>query len=61
MLKKVVFSLFLGALYLDDFLVLGPPEHPGCEHALTSTLSLCAELGFPVASEKTEGPHVLGH
>jgi hypothetical protein len=42
--------------YLDDFLVLGPPEQPNCTHALTTTLALCAELGFPVAPEKTAGP-----
>ena len=42
--------------YLDDFLLLGPPDHPGCQQALSTTLTLCAELGFPVAPEKTEGP-----
>ena len=42
--------------YLDDFLVLGPPDEPECGVALRTTLSLCKELGFPVAPEKTEGP-----
>ena len=42
--------------YLDDFLVLGPPASTVCEEALSCTLALCAELGFPVATEKTEGP-----
>ena len=42
--------------YLDDFLVLGPPEQPVCSQALATTLELCADLGFPVAPEKTEGP-----
>ena len=42
--------------YLDDFLVLGPPASMVCEEALSCTLALCAELGFPVATEKIEGP-----
>jgi hypothetical protein len=42
--------------YLDDFLLLGPQESPRCNDALATTLALCAELGFPVAPEKTEGP-----
>ena len=42
--------------YLDDFLVMGPPGQNGCSEALTTTLVLCEELGFPVAPEKTEGP-----
>ena len=42
--------------YLDDFLLLGPANHPGCQQALDTTLALCTELGFPVAPEKTEGP-----
>ena len=42
--------------YLDDFLVLGPPDQPDCGQALATTLALCSELGFPVPSEKTEGP-----
>ena len=42
--------------YLDDFLLLGPPRQPACHQALSTTLALCEELGFPVAPEKTEGP-----
>ena len=42
--------------YLDDFLVLGPPASPSCSFALDSLLSLCKDLGFPVADEKTAGP-----
>ena len=45
-----------GLHYLDDFLVLGPPGQQTCQDALGTTLRLCAELGFPVAAEKTEGP-----
>ena len=42
--------------YLDDFLLLGPPDSASCGQALSTTLALCEELGFPVAPEKTEGP-----
>ena len=42
--------------YLDDFLVMGPVGQNSCAEALTTTLDLCEELGFPVATEKTEGP-----
>jgi hypothetical protein len=42
--------------YLDDFLVLGPAGQPTCQQALTTTISLCEELGFAIAPEKTEGP-----
>ena len=41
--------------YLDDFLLLGPPSTQVCQAALCSTLSICEELGLPVAPEKTEG------
>ena len=42
--------------YLDDFLLLGPPDRQVCHNNLELPLSLCQELGFPVAPEKTEGP-----
>ena len=42
--------------YLDDFLLLGPAGLTGCQQALSTTLNLCSELGFPVAPDKTEGP-----
>jgi hypothetical protein len=38
--------------YLDDFLILGPAGSPLCGQALQTTLTLCDELGFPVAPEK---------
>ena len=44
--------------YLDDFLILGPAGSPLCGQALQTTLTLCNELGFPVAPEKTEGPAI---
>ena len=42
--------------YLDDFLILGPAESTTCQRDLTTTLTTCVNLGFPVAPEKTEGP-----
>ena len=42
--------------YLDDFLLLGPPDSPGCSQSLQITLGVCQELGVPVAAHKTEGP-----
>ena len=42
--------------YIDDFLLLGPPNSPRCAHDLALTLSTCAELGIPLAQEKIEGP-----
>ena len=42
--------------YLDNFLILGPPGSTACQEALEITLALCGEPGFPIASEKTEGP-----
>ena len=45
--------------YLDDFLLLGPPDSPVCAEALRILLQLCEELGALVAGEKTEGPTTL--
>ena len=42
--------------YLDDFLTMGPPESTRCQQNLDIFLSLCAELGVPLAAEKLEGP-----
>lgn len=42
--------------YLDDFLLLGPPDSPVCAEALHIFQALCEELGVPIAEEKTEGP-----
>ena len=42
--------------YLDDFLLLGPPDDPACRLALQCTLHVCQELGVPIAMHKTEGP-----
>ena len=42
--------------YLDDFLLMGPPDSSTCAQALKATLDTCQELGVPVAAHKTEGP-----
>ena len=42
--------------YLDDFLLVGPPNSAECAHSLQLTLLACQELGVPVAAHKTEGP-----
>jgi len=42
--------------YLDDYLVLGPPDSPECQRSLERTLDCCHRLGVPVARHKTEGP-----
>ena len=42
--------------YLDDFLLIGPPNSPAAALALQKTLETCQELGVPVATHKTEGP-----
>ena len=45
--------------YLDDFLLLGAPNSTNCASALHTTLSICGELGVPIAEEKTEGPTTI--
>ena len=42
--------------YLDDFLIIGPPESPRCLDAIQKTLQTWAQLGVPIAPEKFEGP-----
>ena len=41
--------------YLDDFLLIGPGGSDKCQTDLTQCLALCAQLGVPVAHEKTAG------
>ena len=43
-------------LYLDDFLIIGPPHSPICGQSLNNFMQLCDHLGIPLASEKIEGP-----
>ena len=42
--------------YLDDFIVIGPPDSPECALALLTLNHTCAELGVPIAKHKREGP-----
>ena len=42
--------------YLDDFLVVAPPDDIQCKQNLNGLLSLFARLQVPVAAEKVEGP-----
>ncbi len=42
--------------YIDDFIMCGPPASSVCAGSLQTTISVCAELGMPVAEHKTAGP-----
>ena len=42
--------------YLDDYLSMGPPLSPVCQHSLNIFIELCKDLGVPLASDKLEGP-----
>ena len=42
--------------YLDDFIVIGPPDSSECALALLTLDRTCAELGIPIAEHKREGP-----
>ena len=42
--------------YLDDFLVMGPPNSPDCQESLHILEALCSKLGVPLAPEKRDGP-----
>ena len=42
--------------YLDDFLVMGPPDSDMCKRSLELLISECNTLGVPLAPEKLEGP-----
>ena len=42
--------------YLDDYLTMRPPASTVCQNNLNIFLSLCAELGVPLATDKLEGP-----
>ncbi|KAL5505879.1 hypothetical protein EMCRGX_G007418 [Ephydatia muelleri] len=42
--------------YLDDFLLVGPPSEDTCQETMSRMLTVCDQLGIPVASEKLEGP-----
>ena len=38
--------------YLDDFLLVGPPDKDTCQEAMYRMLLVCDQLGIPVASEQ---------
>ena len=42
--------------YLDDFITIGPPDSLVCESNMQKLCDTCAELGVPLATEKTVGP-----
>ncbi len=42
--------------YLDDFIVLGVPDSPECQLAMSILDHSCRELGVPLAAHKTDGP-----
>ena len=42
--------------YLDDYLTMGPPASTVCQCNVNTFVSLCAELGVPLATDKLEGP-----
>ena len=42
--------------YLDDYIVLGPPDSSRCERDLNVLREVCGELEVPLASHKCEGP-----
>ena len=45
--------------YLDDFLILGPPNTRSCHQDLSTSLDLCDRLGFPIARHKLVDPSAL--
>ena len=42
--------------YLDDFITMGAPNSEECRSNLDRMLSVCRQLGVPVAQEKCAGP-----
>ena len=42
--------------YLDDFLFIGRPQSGECGTALQTALTVCKELGVPIADGKVHGP-----
>ena len=55
-LEWVVRSMICHYLHVDDFLVANAPSTLECSEALSSLIGYLDWLGFPVASEKFEGP-----
>ena len=42
--------------YLDDYLIMGPPDSKLCGHALQTSLEVCHTLGLRIAEHKLDGP-----
>ena len=42
--------------YLDDFLTMGRPQTPECQHNLDILIQVCSLLCIPLAIQKVEGP-----
>ena len=42
--------------YIDDFVIVGPPNSDDCSFGLRSFRQTCENLGLLVAEDKTEGP-----
>ena len=42
--------------YLDDYIMVAPPDSQLCQSWLDILLDECSQLGVPIASHKTEGP-----
>ena len=51
--KEGVTSIFH---YLDDFVVIGPPQSNTCKANMLMLQRMCTRLGVPLAPEKQEGP-----
>ena len=45
-----------GLHYLDDFIIVAPPESRRCQEDLNTLLRAASVLGIPIVSQKTEGP-----
>ena len=42
--------------YLDDFIIVAPPNSPQCQEDLHKLECICARLGVPLATHKRAGP-----
>ena len=42
--------------YLDDYIMIGPPESTSCQRDLETLLDSAKILGIPISAHKTEGP-----
>eukprot|EP00731_Ephydatia_muelleri_P003033 Em0001g3033a len=42
--------------YLNDFLLVGPPDQPTCQESMSTMLQVCEVMGIPVAMENQGSP-----